>query len=268
MSHILVTEFAATITEPQAIVGYQTNQLRKQGVHMGQASSDQLETATHRVAHMALFRSALISMVAPSIIYRLAEPHFPAGSLWALGLSGLPPAIALAYSVFKLKAIDFLGLFAAENVVVDMMALVLAHSEKGALIGRAFENPILALFFLGSLMLGQPLVLSMSRQLSTGNDPRKRASFDAVASQPHAMRVYRFMTWVWVFALFIKAGGSLLIAEFAVTKSYLFLNPIWSIVSDAILVTWTMLYGRAKLVSPEGPASGGIAGGQLNRSIS
>jgi hypothetical protein len=215
-------------------------------------SLGKLEQATRHVAVFALIRSVCISMVAPSLIYQFAAPHFADGSLWPLGLSGLPPAIALAYSVWGQKAIDFLGLIAAENVVVDMLALVLTHSEKSALVGRALENPILALFFIISLMIGKPLVLAMSRQLSTGNDPAKRAQFDAIAMQPEAMRVYEVMTWVWVFAFLVKAAGNYVIAESFMTKEFLVFNPIWSLATDGVLVTWTMLYGRARLVSRDG----------------
>lgn len=230
---------------------------------MVHSSSGQLERATHHVAYLSLARSLLISMVAPSLIYRFTESHFPAASLWPLALSGLPPALALMYSVFKLRAVDFLGLIAAENVVVDMMALVLSHSEKGALLGRAFENPILAVFFFGSLAIGKPLALSMSRQLSTGNSLAKRTEFDAVASQPNAMSVYRFMTWVWGFSMLGKAVGNVVIAELFVTKQYLVFNPIWSLVTDIALVTWTMLYGRAKLVAPKGPNAQLVAPGSF-----
>jgi hypothetical protein len=215
---------------------------------MVNSSSGKLERATHHVAFFSLFQSALISMVAPSVIYRLGAPHFAAGSLIPLALSGIPPALALAYGIFKLKALDFLGLFAAENVAIDMIALLLSHTEKGALLGRATQNPILALFFFGSLVIGKPLVMSMSRQLSTGNNLAKRAAFDAVACQPHAIQVYKRMTWVWAIALLVKAVGNVIVAELCTTKEYLIFNSIWSLVTDATLVTWTILYGRAKLV--------------------
>ena len=235
---------------------------------MAQTSSETLERATRHVAFLSLVRSMFISMVAPSIIYHYVAPYFAAGSMWPLGLSGLPPILALAYSVFRLKAVDFLGLIAAENVVVDMLALLFAHTEKGALAGRALENPILALIFVISIFLGKPLMLSMSRQLSTGNDPQKRIAFDAIATQPYAMRVYRFMTWAWVVAFLIKAVGNYVISQSFSTKEFLLFNPIWSLGTDIVLITWTTLYGHAKLVSPKKPDPVSAVAGQLNRSAS
>jgi hypothetical protein len=199
------------------------------------------------VAVGALFKSVLINMVAPALLYRLAAPHFSAQSLAPLAISGLPPILWLAFSVFKLKAVDFLGLFAAENVAVSMAALVLAHSEREALIGRSMQNVVLAAVFLASLALARPMVFHMARQLSTGNDPAKRESFERAAAQPGAMGTYRALTWGWTAALLIKAAMSFYLGGHLTTKSYLVASPVWDLASDTLLLTWTILFGRARL---------------------
>ena len=57
---------------------------------------------TGHVAVRALFKSVLINMVAPALLYRLSAPQFPAHSLLPLAISGIPPILWLAYSVIKL----------------------------------------------------------------------------------------------------------------------------------------------------------------------
>lgn len=200
------------------------------------------------VAVKALFKSVVISMVAPAVIYSLAVPHFAAMSLAPLALSGAAPIIWLAYGIIKFRAIDFLGLFAAENMVVRMTALALAHSEQQALIGRSTENVFLAALFVASLATSKPLVLQMARQLQTGNDPAKRDAFDAVATRPAALKTYQTLTLGWTVALLIKAAGAYLLAANFATKDYLLLSPLWDIVSDGVLVSWSMLYGRSRLL--------------------
>ena len=158
--------------------------------------------------------------------------------------------------MIKLKAIDFLGLFAAENVVVSMAALLLAHTEQEALIGRSMQNVLLAAVFLGSLAFAKPLVFHMARQLSTGNDPDQRQAFDGAAQRPGAIRAYRVLTWGWTLALLIKAAGSYGLATHLHARNYLVASPLWDLTSDSILVSWSLLYGRAKLgaASPAAPA--------------
>jgi hypothetical protein len=201
-------------------------------------------------------------MVAPALLYHLAEPHFAAKSLWPLAISGCPPILWLAYGAITLKAADFLGLFAAENVVVRICALLLAHSEQGALIGRSLENVILAAIFLISFAFAKPLMFYMARQLSTGNDPAQRQAFEISADQPNTLRVYRALTWTWAFGLLIKAAGAYGLAMHVATQDFLVFSPLWDLASDCVLVTGSILYARAHLApreaasakSPEAPA--------------
>ena len=106
--------------------------------------SNHVRGVTSHVAVRALFKSVLINMLAPALLYKLAAPHCAPFSLMPLAISGLPPILWLAYGMAKLRAIDFLGFFAAENVVVSMAALVLAHTEREALLGRSMQNVLLA----------------------------------------------------------------------------------------------------------------------------
>lgn len=194
-------------------------------------------------------------MVAPAVLYRLTAPRFADHSLLPLAISGIPPILWLTYSVIKLRAIDFLGLFAAENVGVSLAALVLAHTERGALIGRSMQNVILAALFLGSLALARPLMFHMARQLTTGNDPAKRASFDAEATQPDALRAYRILTIGWTVALLIKAAGSYWLGANFAAKDFLLFSPLWDLASDSVLVTASILYGRKAFAAPVQEAS-------------
>jgi hypothetical protein len=212
------------------------------------SSKGALRQITQHVAFRALVRSILINLLAPAILYRVVSPHFPAASLTPLALSSLPPILALAWSLIKLRAVDFLGLFALENVACNIAALLLAHTEEGALVGRALQNVPLALIFLGSLAFRRPLVFYMARQFATGNEPDAGPAFDVAASQPSALGTYRFMTWVWAAGLLIKSAGSVILATHFAAKDYLVFSPLWDLISDSSLVSWSILYGRAKLV--------------------
>jgi hypothetical protein len=199
------------------------------------------------VAVRALFRSILINMAAPAILYQLAAPHFGADSLAPLAISSIPPILWVVYGVIKLRAVDFLGLFAVENAVVSTAALLIAHTERGALIGRSMQSLVLAGIFLLSLTFSKPLMFYMSRQLSTGNDPAGREKFDLAASLPHAMAAYRVLTWGWFAALLIKAAGTYVLAAHVPTRDFLLVSPLWDLISDSVLVAWTVFYGRARL---------------------
>jgi hypothetical protein len=201
---------------------------------------------TH-LALAALGQSALVSMAAPLVVYHFAQAALPGARLLPLALSGLPPALWLGWTWWRKRAIDFLGLFAAENVVVAMGAVLLAHSEREALIGRSLQNVILAALFLATLAVGRPMLLHMTRQLTTGNDPARAAEFDARAETPPALAAYRTLTWGWIAALLIKAAGAYALGSGLSTAHYLVASPLWDLASDSALMAWSIAYGRARL---------------------
>jgi len=195
----------------------------------------------------AVGQSIFLNVVCSYLLYRMFAPRLPSGSLYPLALSGLPPLIGLIYGIIRQRAIDFIGFFAAEDIAVSMVSLVLAHSEISALVGRSLQNAVLGVIFLVSLMLDKPLVLYIARQFLTGNDPQARLRFDFVVAQSDAKRVYRTLTWGWSAALFAKSAGSVVLAMTLRTQNYLIVSPIWVCISDALLVWGSVNYGYRRL---------------------
>jgi hypothetical protein len=195
----------------------------------------------------ALWRSIFLNVICPYLLYRLLAPRFLSGSLLPLALSSVPPLLGLVYGLIRQRTIDFIAFFAAEDIAVSMVSLMLAHTEVSALVGRSLQNAVLGVIFLGSLALSRPLVLYIARQFVTGNDSQARERFDLIVNQPDARKVYRNMTWVWAVAMFAKSAGSVLLALIVPAQNYLVFSPIWTYGSDALLVWWSVNYGYRKL---------------------
>jgi hypothetical protein len=51
-----------------------------------------------------------------------------------------------------------------------------------------------------------------------------------------------------------QVGRSYYLGAHFSTKDYLLASPLWDLVSDAVLVTWSLIYGKAKLGSSGGGA--------------
>lgn len=194
-----------------------------------------------------LARSVFINVICAYFLYRLLEPHFPPGSLLPLAISGLVPLFGLAYGVVRQGSIDIIGLFAAEDIVVSLIALSLAHDATSALVGRSLQNAVLAVLFLGSVLIKRPIMLYVARQFVTGNEASGKSRFDQMAARSDAKRVYRTMTLIWAFALFAKSGVSVVIALTCSTRLYLILSPLFTYGSDVLLIWWSFHYGYSKL---------------------
>ena len=208
------------------------------------------ETAHHAkraAALRGLARSVFINVVCTYLLYRLLEPHFHRGSLIPLAVSGLLPLFGLTYGVIRQRSIDVIGLFAAEDIAVSLIALLLAHSAMSALVGRSLQNAVLGLLFLGSVLIKRPIMLYVARQFVTGNEASGKARFDQMAARSDARSVYRTMTLIWSLVLFAKSVMSVVIALTCSTRLYLILSPVSAYGSDVLLIWWSFRYGYSKL---------------------
>ena len=194
-----------------------------------------------------LARSVFINVVCAYLLYRLLEPRFHSGSLIPLAVSGLLPLFGLTYGVIRQRSIDVIGFFAAEDIAVSLVALLLAHNATSALVGRSLQNAVLGVLFLGSVLIKRPIMLYVARQFVTGNEPSGKARFDQMAARLDARRVYRTMTLIWSLVLFAKSVMSVVIALTCSARQYLVLSPVFAYASDVLLVWWSFRYGYSKL---------------------
>ena len=215
---------------------------------MKKSSTPEMAHSTNRAAALrGLARSVFINVVCTYFLYRLLEPHFRTGSLMPLGVSGLLPLFGLAYGVVRQRSIDIIGLFAAEDIAVSLIAISLAHTATSALVGRSLQNAVLGVLFLGSVLIKRPIMLYVARQFVTGNEAAGKSRFDQMAGQSDAKRVYRTMTLVWALTLIAKSAVSVVIALVCSTRQYLILSPVFAYGSDVLLIWWSFHYGYSRL---------------------
>lgn len=215
---------------------------------MTKSSTPETAHSANRAAALrGLARSVFINVVCTYLLYRLLEPHFRSGSLIPLAVSGLLPLFGLTYGVIRERSIDVIGFFAAEDIAVSLIALLLAHNATSALVGRSLQNAVLGVLFFGSVLIKRPIMLYVARQFVTGNEPSGKARFDQMAARSDAKRVYRTMTLIWSAVLFAKSAMSVVIALTFSTKQYLVLSPVFAYGSDVLLIWWSFRYGYSKL---------------------
>jgi hypothetical protein len=210
-------------------------------------SSNTAHSANRATALRGLGRSVFINVVCTYFLYRLLEPHFPSGSLMPLAISGLLPLFSMVHGVMRERSIDIIGLFAAEDIAVSLIAISFAHTAASALVGRSLQNAALGVMFFGSVLIKRPIMLYVARQFVTGNEPSGKARFDQMAKQSDAKRVYRTMTLVWALTLLAKSVVSVAIALVCSTREYLILSPLFAYSSDVALIWWSFHYGYSKL---------------------
>jgi hypothetical protein len=208
---------------------------------------DTAHHAKRAAALRSLARSVFINVVCTYLLYRLLEPRFRSGSLIPLAVSGLLPLIGLTYGLIRQRSIDVIGFFAAEDITVSLIALLLADNPTSALVGRSLQNAVLGVLFLGSVLIKRPIMFYIARQFVTGNEASIKARFDHMVARSDAKRVYRTMTLIWSLVLIAKSAMSVLIALTCSTRQYLIFSPAFTYGSDVLLIWWSFHYGYSKL---------------------
>ena len=95
-----------------------------------------------------------------------------------------------------------------------------------------------------SFLLPRPLMFYFGRHFEAGDDPARRAQFDASWQRPGVRAVHRRITGVW---------GVAFVGEFAIRVALIYtLSPAWVLVLSPLILgaitigtlTWTFAYVR------------------------
>jgi len=200
-----------------------------------------------RSALRGLASSLVINVLGTYLVYQFLLERFPSGSHMPLALSGLVPVTDLMYNIVRKQSVDIVGLFAAEEVAVSLVASAVTHSATSLLVGKSMQNAALGVIFLASVIIGRPLMVYIARQFVASGDDVHRARFDRVANHPDGKSVYRTMTLVWAIVLFAKTFVSVLLALSLNTAQFLMYSSLVNYSSDGLLVWWSIRYGYTRL---------------------
>ncbi len=146
-------------------------------------------------------RGILVSMVLnaaiPFGLYELAKGQFHTTDLVALLIAAIFPLVDSIFEVIRHRSFDLIAMLALLGIVVSVVGILLGGDEKILLIRESFLTGALGIFCFISLLLPRPFMFYFGRQMMAGNDPAKRAAFDAQWQHPYARFVHRLITIVW-----------------------------------------------------------------------
>jgi hypothetical protein len=185
-----------------------------------------------------------LNIVIPTLCYLLSKQYISSSEVTALLLSSIYPTLKSIYGVARHREIDPVSIIVLLSIGTGVAALFIGGSYKLLLLRESLFTFVLGLICLGSLLLPsrRPLMFFVGRVFAAGNDPVKRAEFDASWQNPKGRRRHRVINLVW---------GLLFVAEFAFRAVLIYtVSPATVLaVSPAVLgaatiltITWTFRY--------------------------
>ena len=194
---------------------------------------------------VSLLRSLVINVLGSWLVYVALERLFPAPSLIPLWGSAAVPTADLAFELWKRRSVDVVAMIALSQTAAAILISLFAHTPHASMVGHAWQAAGLGLVFAGSVVLGRPLMVPLARQALCGDDPVRRARFDATLESQPALR--RQMTWIslaWTAALCSETGVRLVILRHTSPATYLLIANAVSWAVPSMLGLASLRYGK------------------------
>lgn len=184
----------------------------------------------------------LVNFILPFAIYSYAAPRV--GDLRALLLSSAPPILWSLVEFSRHRRIDALSLLVLGGIALSLLAMVGGGGVRFLQLREKLATGVVSLAFLGSALIGKPLVYELARATTRRKSEAEAQKFEALQVHAGFRRTMTIMTIVWGLGLLADVVASVVLVSMLSIRQYLLLNPILGYGTMGGLTLWSVLYGR------------------------
>ena len=210
---------------------------------------------------------ALVNFILPFVIYTYAEA--PLGEVRALLASSAPPIAWSLVEFARHRRVDALSVLVVAGIILSLLAMIGGGGAKFLQLRENLVTGIIGLVFLGSALIGKPLIYQLARASMRRKSEDEAQAFEALQVHAGFRRTMTVMTLVWGLGLLAHFGVSAALVFALSIRAYLIVNPIIGYGTMGALTLWTFLYGQrarrrgeARRAAAEQLPAGGEAGGE------
>lgn len=203
------------------------------------------DSTTGRPPILPMMLDIALNVVVPMICYRFSKQFVSPSEFTALLFASVYPTLKSIYDVLRRGELDPVSVVVLLGIGAGIAAPLFTGSYRVLLLRESLFTFAFGLVCLGSLLFPsrRPLMFYFGRVFATGNDPVRRAAFDASWQYREARRGHRLVTLVW---------GLLFIAEFAFRALLIYtvspatvltVSPIVLGAATILTILWTFRFG-------------------------
>lgn len=213
-----------------------------------------------------VFVEVLVNFILPFVIYTYAEA--PLGEVRALLASSAPPIAWSLVEFARHRRVDALSVLVVAGIVLSLLAMIGGGGPKFLQLRENLVTGIIGLAFLGSALIGKPLIYQLARASMRRKSEDEAQEFEALQVHAGFRRTMTVMTLVWGLGLLAHFAVSAVLVFALSIRAYLIVNPIIGYGTMGALTLWTFLYGqRARRrgearQAAEQPTAGGEGAGE------
>ncbi len=190
----------------------------------------------------ALAPVAVFDIAGPLAVYWLLRAAGTA-EVTALIVSGILPALGVAWGIIRHRRIDAIGSLVLFGIVAGTVVGLTTHSARLVLMEGSVPTAVFGLASLASLMTAQPLLYRVALQ-TRGTGTAARRDLQARLSYPGMARAFRVVTVVWGAAFLAEAATRILIVETTSAGTALLVVKVMPYLVLGALLRWMTGYLR------------------------
>ena len=210
-----------------------------------------------------ILTEALVNFILPFAIYNYAEA--PLGPVRALIASSAPPILWSLVEFARHRRVDALSMLVLGGIALSLLAMLGGGGVKFLQLREKMVTGLIALVFLGSALIGRPLIYELARASMRRRSNEEAEQFAALQVHPGFRRTMTVMTLVWGVVLLADAAVSAVLVITISVRANLIASPILGYGVMGALGLWTFWYGRRqqRLGEARRRAADAAAAGQM-----
>jgi hypothetical protein len=178
----------------------------------------------------------------PFVVYTFCES--PLGPAHALMAAATLPLVWAVSEFARRRRIDALSVLVLAGLGLSLLVYMGGGSIRFLQLREKLVTASVGLVFLGSAMIGRPLMYQLGRATVRRRNPSELGAFEALKDNIHFRRTMMTLTLVWGGALVAEAAlATVLVFSFSV-RQYLLVGPALGYATMGAVGCWSFLYVR------------------------
>jgi intracellular septation protein A len=183
-----------------------------------------------------------VNFLLPFLIY--TATHHDLGDVRALMASSAPPIGWSIIEFVRRRRVDALSLLVLAGIALSLLAFLGGGGARFLQLREKLVTALIGLVFLGSALIGKPLIYQLARATIMRRSPHELEHFVARRDNVHFRRVMMVMTLVWGFGLVGEAALAVALVFSLSISQYLLVSPVVGYGVIGALSLWTWWYAR------------------------
>jgi hypothetical protein len=187
----------------------------------------------------------VFGVAVPIAVYFTVRSHVHTDAQ-ALIVAGCFSAGWILFQFARQRRLDFVGAIVLFGFAVGVVSSTLLGGNSYVL--KVRDAFFIAIFGIACVVTiythDRPALFYVSRYLSAGNDPSKRAAYDQLHEVPVGRHTFRVLSVVWGIGLVVEASFRMVLAEALHTSTFLAVSPFISATFIGGLFVFTVVYTK------------------------